>query len=94
MKAPPSDPGSTPDPRPLGSTFWILFFAPIAIFLVALVILDLMLIAGVFAVASSIACATMVVDRSGGLAGFLTFCGLVFIYAAIAVVGCRSVFRF
>lgn len=102
MNQPPSDPSSPPEGRPFGKTFWIWFFAPIAIFLVGTLLVAisgntddrlgtaivLTLIAGGVAILSSMVCAIMVGTRSGGLAGFLAFCGFVMIYWATAFVGC------
>jgi hypothetical protein len=106
MNEPPGDPNPPPGGRPLGSTFWILFFAPVAIFLVGILILAnyrhtsdgpgiafiFMGIAGCVAVLSSVACATMVGTRSGGLAGFLSLCGFVMFYLTVVFVGCSPFF--
>ena len=98
METPPPLQG----PKPLGRTFYIILFAPIAAMALAVGIavaggrkggggdfgVSLSFLALFAMLVCSIICAVMVGKRKGGGIGFLAFLGIQILYIGIAFAGC------
>jgi hypothetical protein len=103
MDGPSREPDSPPPPNDGDGCFWIVLLTPIALFVIAVLLVDgsgssqasniLARLAGLGAVISSIMCGVTVGMRKGLSAGILTFLGVLMLYAAIAFAGCMWMVR-
>jgi hypothetical protein len=102
MDEPSRKPDSSPPPSDDDRPFWIAFYAPIALFVLALVLgaagqggggAVFFWLAAFAAAVSPIVCGIIVGTRRGIGAGVLTFLGVLMLYVAIAFAGCMLVLR-
>ena len=100
MDSPPPSQGS----KPLGRTFYVVLFSPIAVMALAVGIgaaggrnggggdlgIPLSFLPLLAMLVCSIICAVMVGKRKGGGIGFLAFLGIQVLYVGVAFAGCAT----